>query len=110
MTAPTLPQPNGAISAKGRYRAASDTTSHSSLRYAPSGDCWPNSRASMPSIALKAMRTNIHAGNSRNSAACPAHQNNTAPSATESDIAARVTALALTPRAASRRTKGRNKA
>ena len=62
ITVPTQNGLKGCTSTKGRYSAASETTSVSSLRKAPSRLCWWCSRASMPSMALKAMRTNIQAG------------------------------------------------
>jgi hypothetical protein len=56
------------------------------VEIAPSGDCWPNSRASMPSTAFIAMRTRNMIGSSRNGHVAADSTATNAPIAT--DIAA----------------------
>ncbi|MNT12899.1 hypothetical protein D3C72_1478460 [compost metagenome] len=82
----------------------------SSLRKAPSLLCWWCSRASMPSMALKAMRRNIQAGIRPKAASEGAAKNSQSPSPTDTAQAASVTWLAVTPIACSRTTSGRSKA
>src|SRR6185295_8781674 len=94
ITALTDHAPNGATNANGRYSAASETTSESSFRYAPSADAWPKSRASIPSIAFMAIRSGNHAGSSRNAqvlSAIVAMMVTVAPTATDTTSAAIVT-------------------
>ena len=107
-TAPTVHTEKGAISANGRYSAESETTSVSSLRYAPSCVFCPNSRASMPSIALNAMRRNIHSGTSRNGHRSSLRHATRIATASDTTHAASVTWLAVTPARASAAVIGRS--
>ncbi len=69
ITSPVQNGEKGSINANGRYSAASEITSGELVGDTRRGRLfWPNSRASMPSIALRAMRRNIHSGMSRNGA------------------------------------------
>ena len=65
-----------------------------------------------PSMALSAMRNSIQTGRAKNAAVRPvcAQTTSNAPSTHDMTAAATVTALALIPAAANRRTTGRSKA
>jgi len=75
----------------------------------PRVDFWPNSRASMPSTALRAIRARSTTGRRRNRSARPTTASPT-PVATESTIAATVTWLAVTLARANPPTAGRRSA
>ena len=77
--------------AKGRISARSETTSQISFRNMPSFEAWPCSRASMPSMAFSAMRTNNTIGSSQNSQRVSGIQAIAAPAAIDSTAAAIVT-------------------
>ncbi len=62
----------------------------------------------MPSIALNAMRRNIHSGTSRNGQRSSARQATKTATSTETTHAASVTWLAVTPARASAAVNGRS--
>jgi hypothetical protein len=74
---------NGATNASGKKRAMSETTSPASFKMPPRRLFCPNSMATVPSMAAKAVRATSQAGSIANIAEWAARRQMNAPTSTE---------------------------